>query len=300
MSIKAVSATKQFQRVFSGPLDPTSICNSYDELLEYVKSPTSYPDQILGCNGKAYIIGLNDEGEKVPVQIGTVSGGGNVDIPDNLLEILAETYAPKVHKHGVGDIIGLDISGSTITISAFHIGPTPPENTDLLWIDTSEETVSKDFENLVLAEVREIITSMQEKINKLEAEVEYLKLHGGGGGSTGPDKPDKPDKPDQPVNPDDPENPDNLLFAIVCENGEAILTESGEIILLESYTPPTTDDTTKFAILTESGDILVTESGDTIVLESYKPTTTTNPKAILTETGDELVTESNNIIILEV
>lgn len=123
----------------------------------------------------------------------------------------------------------------------FYEGTTPPENTDLLWIDTSDDEFDSTIESPILDEFRAILSAMQEKINKLEEEVEYLKLNGGG--TTPP-----------PVGGD---------YYIITEEGDIFITEDGDEIVSEDYVESSTEN----YLITETNETIITEDDFNIILE---------------------------------
>lgn len=280
--VKFLSINKQFRRLFDKPIDPTMTWDSLSDLEAYVSSPTSYLNQIVGCSGKAYII-VEKNGEKALLEIGTVnssqgggntgsgSGGntGNIEIPDNIIEIL-NGKADKNHKHKMTDI---EIDENTLVVAGYHIGPTPPKNTSYLWIDTSETTIDQSFDSIVMDEIRNIISSLKNEIKELKEEVEYLKQNGGG--SVIP-----------PIIPDDDIN-NYILF----EDGEEIFTESGENLLLEININNKIDN-----LITEMGEELITEDGISLISETSIAQVINK---LLTENNEDLMTEDNNVFILE-
>lgn len=96
--------------------------------------------------------------------------------------------------------------------SGYHMGVEPPKDTSLIWVDTSDDEVDTTIDSSVLNELKLLISSMQEKINKLEEEVEYLKINGGG--TIVP-----------PIIEDG--------SYIITEDGDLIVTEDGENLILE-------------------------------------------------------------------
>ena len=88
--------------------------------------------------------------------------------------------------------------------SGYHMGSTPPDDESIIWIDTSEDEVENVLGGSLIEELMDTIRSMQEKINKLEEEVEYLKINGGG-----------------------------TIVPPIIEDGSYIITEDGDLIVTE-------------------------------------------------------------------
>ena len=130
-----LSTNKQFKRLYPASLDDTETWDSYEELVAYAASPTSYVNQIIGCEGKAYIIRLNESGEK------------------------------EVHPLMDGEA----------NMYGFHIGPEAPEDTSLIWIDTSDEVIGTSFDSQVLDEFRAAYAFLQKQIDDLKTSNSQLK-----------------------------------------------------------------------------------------------------------------------------
>lgn len=127
-------------------------------------------------------------------------------------------------------------------LSGYHMGTTPPSDTNLIWIDTTDDEFDNTIDSSILDELKATITAMQNKITKLEADVEYLKANGGGG-----------------VTP-----PVTVEYCILTEDGDSIICEDGDIVVLEEYSEVVIDAN---IILIEDGDYLTTEDNNTIILE---------------------------------
>ena len=130
-----LSTNKQFKRLYPASLDGTDTWDSYEELVAYAASPTSYVNQIIGCEGRAYIIRLNESGEK------------------------------EVHPLMDGEA----------SMFGFHIGPEAPEDTSLIWIDTSDDVIGTSFDSQVLDEFRAAYVFLQKQIDDLKASNSQLK-----------------------------------------------------------------------------------------------------------------------------
>lgn len=126
----------------------------------------------------------------------------------------------------------------------FYTGVTPPEDTDLVWVDTTDDNIDNTVDSSIISEFRSILSTMQNKINKLEADVEYLKLNGGG-----------------IISPVDPGT--DSSYSIICEDEDILITEDGDYIVLEEYQEVITID----SILTESNENFITEDDFNIILE---------------------------------
>ena len=110
-------------------------------------------------------------------------------------------------------LVGGNINNdSQPTSGGYYIGDTPPENKDLIWIDTSGSSIDKAFSSVVLDEIRELISSMNKKILALESKIAYLEANGGGNSNT-------------PITPSG-----NTL---IMEDGFGLLLETNKKIILE-------------------------------------------------------------------
>ena len=131
------------------------------------------------------------------------------------------------------------------------MGESIPENDEVIWFSDGITTVGDEitYDNPLIKELFACINSLQFQIQKLQEEVEYLKLHGGG--SSGSNKPE-----------------DDVIIGnyLVLENGYGLLLEDGNNILLENDK----NDNNKpvDTILLENGFELLLENGENILLES--------------------------------
>ena len=71
MAIQFISTNKNYKRLYNAPLDPSFVWDDISKLREYLNDPTCYVDQLVGCNGKAYII-IEKDGVKDIKEIGTI------------------------------------------------------------------------------------------------------------------------------------------------------------------------------------------------------------------------------------
>ena len=134
----------------------------------------------------------------------------------------------------------------------FYLGEDEPTDNNKIWFYTSTEGNSSEvtYDNPVIAELFACIQSMQAQIVQLQAEVEYLKLNGGGG------------LPIEP--PDGPVESGEIIFTL--EDGGLFLLEddSGYLIMEESIKVETTGS----GLALEDGTNLLLEDGGLILLEN--------------------------------
>lgn len=140
-----------------------------------------------------------------------------------------ETAINELIKNGGNGVVG----------GCFYVGSTPPEDTSLIWIDTSGKVIDQTFNSIIIDELRAIISTLTNRILELEARVSYLEINGGGG--TTPSEGD----------------------CILLEDGSLLLLEDGGKILLETQVTVATN-----YIQLENGDYILTESGNKILKES--------------------------------
>ena len=126
----------------------------------------------------------------------------------------------------------------------YIISDKPPENTDLIWIDTSNDV--KDYNDTISMDALfQTLQVFYEEILDLKARVKYLEEHGGGSGTV-------------------------IRECLILENGEKFALEDGTELLLESDTGGTIigpEENNKNAILLEDGQKLLLENGDAFELE---------------------------------
>lgn len=129
---------------------------------------------------------------------------------------------------------------------SYIISDTPPENTDLIWIDTSGDV--KDYNSTITMDALfQTLQVFYQEILDLKERVKYLEEHGGGGSVI--------------------VTRDSLLL----ETGEKLVLEDGTELLLESDTGGTVIDPTdkdKNAILLENAEKLLLENGEAFALET--------------------------------
>ena len=228
-----LSTNKQFKRLYPASLDDTETWDSYEELVAYATSPTSYVNQIIGCEGKAYIIRLNESGEK------------------------------EVHPLMDGEA----------SMFGFHIGPEAPEDTSLIWIDTSDEVIGTSFDSQVLDEFRAAYAFLQKQIDDLKASNSQLKSENTLLKNRVDELEEKINSGWQPSGPTGPTGPvvtDTFEFLLEDGSGSLSLEDGSGVLIMENGpTGPTgpTGETVNNAMLLENGDILLTENSEYFIYE---------------------------------
>ena len=228
-----LSTNKQFKRLYPASLDGTDTWDSYEELVAYAASPTSYVNQIIGCEGRAYIIRLNESGEK------------------------------EVHPLMDGEA----------SMFGFHIGPEAPEDTSLIWIDTSDEVIGTSFDSQVLDEFRAAYAFLQKQIDDLKASNSQLKSENTllkNRVDALEEKINSGWQPTGPTGPTGPVDTDNFGFLLEDGSGSLSLEDGSGVLIMENGpTGPTgpTGETVNNAMLLENGDILLTENSEYFIYE---------------------------------
>lgn len=133
------------------------------------------------------------------------------------------------------------------TESCAYVGETMPED-DKIWFSDGVSSAGDGiiYDNPLIQELFACINTLQSQIKKLQEEVDYLKLHGGG---TGGDS----DTPGEDTIDED---------CLVLEDGSMLLLEDGGNFLLE------TSNIITNAFLLENGFELLLEDGSNLLLET--------------------------------
>ena len=137
------------------------------------------------------------------------------------------------------------------------VGPTPPENKKMLWIDTSEieenpndvTTMSPTTRYLIdlVNKQNKTVSMLTERLNVLENELELVKKALANGGSGG-------------------EIIDDNIY-LTTEDGDTFITEDG--ILMISEEGKSNEDKNIY-LTTEDNDIFTTENGVSMISEEGK------------------------------
>ena len=225
-----LSTNKQFKRLYPASLDDTETWDSYEELVAYAASPTSYVNQIIGCEGRAYIIRLNESGEK------------------------------EVHPLMDGEA----------SMFGFHIGPEAPEDTSLIWIDTSDDVIGTSFDSQVLDEFRAAHTFLQKQIDDLKASNSQLKSENALLKNRLDELEEKINSGWQPSGPTGPTGPidtDSFEFLLEDGSGSLSLEDGSGVLIMENGQDGPIGETVDNAMLLENRDILLTENGEYFIYE---------------------------------
>lgn len=173
--------------------------------------------------------------------------------------------------------------------SHIWVGPDPPANENMLWLDTNEDGIIEGEDDiLLLYALRDKMNELQTEVEVLKGRVKYLEDHGV---AVDP----KPPGPDEPI-----EDEDDI---ILLEDGSEILLEKDGSLLLEKQVvdekPPATN--TNDAILMEDGIEILMEDGSSLLLEvqTQIEIPTTNKNTLLFEDGTEALLEDGATLLLE-
>ena len=157
-----------------------------------------------------------------------------------------------------------------------YYGTDEPTNDNVIWFyPNNNDYQGINIDNAIIAELMSIIQNMQSQIRQLQADVEYLKTHGGSGGGTTPD------------------TPDTTYSYLVLEDGSKLLLEDGGGILLEQQAIIKNSS----YLLLEDGSKLLLEDGGGILLEQQD--IIKNSSYLLLEDGFKLLLEDGYGLLLE-
>ena len=157
-----------------------------------------------------------------------------------------------------------------------YYGTDEPTNDNVIWFyPNNNDYQGINIDNAIIAELMSIIQNMQSQITQLQADVEYLKTHGGSGGGTTPD------------------TPDTTYSYLVLEDGSKLLLEDGGGILLEQQAIIKNSS----YLLLEDGSKLLLEDGGGILLEQQD--IIKNSSYLLLEDGFKLLLEDGYGLLLE-
>ena len=204
------------------------------------------------------------------------------DVPEGFITYCKEDGNRYEYKDSVWKEYVVTSSGnSNVSVDdVIHYGTDEPTNDNVIWFfpDTYSQEITID--NPLIIELISTIQAMQEQINRLEKDVEYLKIHGGGGGT---------------VDPTPPTPTPTTYSYLVLEDGSKLLLETGESILLEEQ--EATSVTYSYLVL-EDGSKLLLETGESILLEEQK-TTVISSNNVLLEDGSKVLLENGEKMLLE-
>lgn len=167
-----------------------------------------------------------------------------------------------------------------------YFGEEEPENDEQVWFSNSIASVSSglEFDNPLIEELFACIRTLQAQVAQLQADVEYLKVNGGGG---------IPDWPDI----DEPDVIEDGFF-LLEDGGFFILEDDSGQLVLEDYS---IIETVKEDVLAlEDGSMFLLEDGGYILLEEQVVTPPVQQgNFVLLENGEQMLLENGYNILLE-
>ena len=229
MSIgKGIQLSTGFDVNTAQPLDSRQLVDSLEERDALINVYNGLRCYVNGVGEFRYIDGewenVTEIGSSSADRI-TIKDEGGLFKSDNIEDVLIELddadklLESKINEHlenhgNADDMVGQEV----------HIGVNEPIDENItLWIDTSSNQItSSEISDLIINELRNIITSLQNEVNQLkgkisehEARILYLEIYGGNGGSGG----------------DAPDTSENLILTL--EDGTILTFEDGSEMIFE-------------------------------------------------------------------
>lgn len=229
MSIgKGIQLSTSFDVNTAQPLDSRQLVDSLEERDALINVYNGLRCYVNGVGEFRYIDG---EWEDV-TEIGsgsadsiTIKDEGDLFKSDNIEDVLIELdNADKLLKSRINEHLKNHENMDDMVGQEVHIGVNEPIDENItLWIDTSSSPItSSEISDLIINELRNIITSLQNEVNQLrgkisehEARILYLEIYGGNGGSGG----------------DAPDMSENLILTL--EDGTILTFEDGSEMIFE-------------------------------------------------------------------
>lgn len=133
----------------------------------------------------------------------------------------------------------------------WHVGKEQPENDELIWFNDNTSSVQSNFtyDNPIIQEIFSAIQSLQSTVAKLQEDVEYIKIHGGGSGNSS--------------DSDNEGTATTKISAFELEDDGYLLLENGDYLLLENAISTINEA----VLLLENGAKLLLEDGSSMKLE---------------------------------
>ncbi len=171
-----------------------------------------------------------------------------------------------------------------------YVGDTPPEDDSVIWFDTGEGSSSEiTYDNPIINELFACIRALQKQVQQLQADVDYIKEHGGGV------RP--PDEPDEPVVPDEPGEEIVDVVLALEDGGLFMLEDGGFMIHEEDIIIEKPDENEESSLALENGGLFMLENGGFIILEENISKVTES--LMLLENGAQMLYENGASILLE-
>ena len=164
--------------------------------------------------------------------------------------------------------------------NCYYLGTEEPDS-NKIWFFDSQEASNQEvtYDNPLIAELFSCIQSLQEQITKLQADVEYLKINGGGG------------IPIEP--PDGPGEEEITTLFLTLEDGGFFELEDGGYLILEEEVVIVKEST----LVLEDGTHFLLEDGGFVLLEEN--ISSVKNSLMLLESGAELLLENGYNILIE-
>ena len=217
--------------------------------------------------------------EDIPTKISELDNDNEYVTKEEVDEILKNTDLDNddyITKEELDEILeNVDLEGE----DCWHLGDVVPEDNEKIWFSSSTSTTQQEeitYNNPIIQELFASIKSLQNAVTKLQADVEYIKIHGGGQGSGGGSEEDTTNN-----------------SSLALEDGGLFLLEDGSLLLLENAIQEISDT----ILLLENGAEFLLEDGGSIMLEQQNAVTT--DPILLMENNSELLLENSGNIILE-
>ena len=144
--------------------------------------------------------------------------------------------------------------GSDDGYSHIWVGPDPPANENMLWLDTNSDGIIDNETDLeLLYSLRELVSELQTTITVLDKRVSNLEKNG------------VIVPPTDPTDPDDPGIEEGTDLFFLLEDGSSLLLEDGTELLLE--TKGTSPSVQENGLLFEDGTQILLEDNTALLLE---------------------------------
>ena len=192
-----------------------------------------------------------------------------------------------LENESIDDITGkwreykVGVDESMLNFDFAHVGDKAPEDDELIWFDNGGSNSTEiTFDNPIINELFACIRTLQDQVKQLQADVEYLKINGGGGGTPLP-----------PIKPDDP--PESVVVALALEDGGLFMLEDGGFMILEESVAVSTLP----SLSLEDGGLFMLENGGFMILENA--ITDIDKSLMLLENGAHVLLENGANMLLE-
>lgn len=275
---KGIPLASGFDYGAKSPLDSRICVNTIAERDEHVTSNRAYEGMLVYVTEEKKLYRYEENvwkviptSEDIPEKISELDNDRQFVTKDEVDGILTES--DYITKEEVDDILkNVDLEGD----DCWHLGEVVPEDNDLIWFSGSTSTQSNyTYDNPVIQEIFASLKSLQRAVSKLQEDVEYIKIHGGGQGGGGGTVTDD--------------------SSLALEDGSLFLLEDGSLLLLEEAIQQIADT----ILLLEDGAEFLLEDGGSIKLEEQNEQEVIREPFLLMENSSELLLENNGNINLE-